>query len=574
MPHFSARTVPVFLLRLIVISSVGLSSALAAEAAPGDFVISGNSHLGREAVIDEIGKVSCPRLDSLCVASICSAVAEAYWAQGYLAAEVRCERVGESDTVRIDISEGPASLLGSVRIEGAYRDDKAEIEAIFADKMGLPFSQYGLEQGIDEALGFYDVRGYPLAKIEPEIETYDGDRIGVVLRIRQGPRARLGSIRLNGLKKTKEAVVLREMGLSAGGPYDGDAVDNAQAKLMRLGIFEDVSEPVLGFDSQDTTVSVTFDLGEARTNLFEGLLAYSPSAKGTRLVGSFDLETLNFGGSLRRARILWMKKGDDRLNWSLYYREPRIAGKPFALETSLASDVVDTSYSRRKFWIGVTFHGEMSLEIGTGGFIGATMDRTREAGEGNFKEKGLSFYLRHEGRARPLNPRSGEFFEVSHEVESLDYTEGNSPDRTLSSLKVVAEYIAGLGASTNLALGSRFQGVFSSAGAVPASHVIRVGGMASLRGYGEEWFSVEKALTVSLEARRLLGPYSRVYVFFDAATIENQNYTFGGTRNLPFGYGFGLMGGTTGGVLRLEVAMGRDDAWSEAKLHLGLVQRF
>jgi hemolysin activation/secretion protein len=98
--------------------------------------------------------------------------------------------------------------------------------------------------------------------------------------------------------------------------------------------------------------------------------------------------------------------------------------------------------------------------------------------------------------------------------------------------------------------------------------------METLRGYPEEWFNVEKALTLSLEVRRLLGAYSRIYAFIDAATLGGAASSFGNLENLPYGYGFGFMGGTTAGILRLEIAMGRGDTWSEAKLHLGFVEQF
>jgi hypothetical protein len=74
--------------------------------------------------------------------------------------------------------------------------------------------------------------------------------------------------------------------------------------------------------------------------------------------------------------------------------------------------------------------------------------------------------------------------------------------------------------------------------------------------------------------RRLLGGYSRVYGFFDGAVLEGSGYSFESIRSGPFGYGLGLMAGSQAGIVRLEIALGRSDTWSDAKLHLGLVRRF
>jgi hypothetical protein len=65
-----------------------------------------------------------------------------------------------------------------------------------------------------------------------------------------------------------------------------------------------------------------------------------------------------------------------------------------------------------------------------------------------------------------------------------------------------------------------------------------------------------------------------MYAFIDGATIEDGGYDFGTLKRLPFGYGVGFMAGSRSGIVRLEIALGRDDMFSDAKLHLGLVQRF
>jgi hypothetical protein len=56
--------------------------------------------------------------------------------------------------------------------------------------------------------------------------------------------------------------------------------------------------------------------------------------------------------------------------------------------------------------------------------------------------------------------------------------------------------------------------------------------------------------------------------------LEDDMRDFGDLEDFPFGYGFGFMGGARSGVFRLELAMGREDGVSDAKIHLGLVQRF
>jgi translocation and assembly module TamA len=551
-----------------VVASTGAAGAI-------DFRLDGNSDLPDRSILERIAAVRCAVADSACIDSICREVAEYYWQRGYLDVDVRCALAAEGDSaVQISITEGRPSVLESVEIVGAAARHAAALHAIFDDEIGKPFSQPALERDITEVLKFYDLQGYPLSTVRPEMVSVGEGRIEVRLDLIPGPRARIGHVAFNGMTKTRYGSALAETGLSEGEPYDGGKIGSVRQRLMDLGVFESVSEPVLTLDSRDTTLTVAVEVVDARTNLFEGMAAYSPSGSVTGFVGSLDLEFMNIAGTLRRLKVRWNKPGSDRLSWSLAYREPRILSIPFAAECELSSDVIDTSYARRKFWLGLTYRGEPRLELGMGGFLGATKDRSIAGGEGNFTERGLSFDLKYEGRDRPLNPLSGRFAKVRQEVAALKFEDDPSLDRTISMVSVEAENLTALGSRTAIALRGRFEGVYTSRGEIPTAHMRRIGGMRSLRGYPEEWFSVERALVATLEARRLLGEYSRVYAFFDGAALEGGGYSFGRIREGPFGYGLGVMAGSRAGIVRLEIALGRSDTWSDAKLHLGLVRRF
>jgi hemolysin activation/secretion protein len=116
--------------------------------------------------------------------------------------------------------------------------------------------------------------------------------------------------------------------------------------------------------------------------------------------------------------------------------------------------------------------------------------------------------------------------------------------------------------------------VFTSSAGLPPSHIIRLGGAGSLRGYPQEWFSVEQAVVITLEVRHLIGRSSSVYAFADGATLQDGARDLGDLKGFPYGYGVGFTGVSRSGVVRLEIALGRDDGFSDAKLHLGLARRF
>jgi outer membrane protein assembly factor BamA len=549
-------------------------AALSVPAVAADFAIHGNSSMATEAIIETARGVACSAMDSICVAAMCRAVADRYWENGYLDVKLNCLEPGAGeDTVRITIAEGRQANLKSVTVRGATAHDSTGLEAVFDEQVGRPFTRAGLEQGISELLRLYDGLGYPFTTVQPDLISTGEGWVSVGLRIDEGPQATIGDVSFRGLEGTKPRVLLLETGLESGDTYDGEKADEARASLMALGIFEDVSEPEMRFDARDTTISITYDVVEARNSLFEGMVAYAPSAEANKLVGSLHLELRNIAGTLRRLRVLWNKPGEERLNWRIDYREPRILGWPVSGLFEVFSDVIETSFARRKLELGIAFTGERRLELGFGGFLGSTKDRSLEGGEGDFTERGVSFALRYEGRDVPVNPRSGLFTSLRNEVAQLKYQEESSLDRTLTGLDLDARYLADARFAV-LAFRILYQGAFASEGEVPESHLVRIGGMRSLRGYPEEWFAAEQALVASFELRRVLSRRSRIYAFLDVATLEDELRDFGHLSSPPLGYGFGFMGDARTGLFRLEIALGRHDPFSDARLHFALSQSF
>jgi outer membrane protein assembly factor BamA len=562
-------------MNLILCFLLMLATPAVGSSHAGELVIEGNKNLSRKVILESVSGVPCVPPDSLCIQAICEAVAGRYWRSGYLGAEVSCDRLHPgSDTILVSISEGRVSRLKAVEVVGAETFRGPDLGRAFEHCIGSPFSPSALEEGIHTMLETLDEHGYPAASIKPEMVAAGDGWVDITLRVDEGPKALIGYIMFQGLTKTRREVLLRECGISVGGTYDGKKVNAVPARLTALGVFEDVSNPILSFGPGDTLVTVAFDVSEARTNRLEGIAAYAPAREEGKVIGSLDLELGNIAGTLRRLRIVYDRPGPNRLMWNIDYREPRLAGMPVALDLGLSSDVLEDQYARRKLSLGIRLRREARLEVGLGGFLAATKDRSGAATEGNFGERGLSFDLRYEARDRPINPRAGEFLSLMHEVSSLDYEGAGAENRTLSRIGVETEYVHEAGRDNVIALGARFDGVFSSTGRVPSSHIIRLGGFGSLRGYPQEWFSVEEDLVLSLEGRRIVGRNSRVYAFLDCATFEGANRDFGDLDQLPYGYGFGFMGGTRNGIFRLEIALGRGDRFSEAKLHLGLMQLF
>jgi outer membrane protein assembly factor BamA len=547
---------------------------LLCRTAPGqELRVSGNRAVPTSDVLREAAAVE-QGADSLSAEAFCESLAAFYWDRSFLSAELHCRRrAGNPDTVFIEIEEGPVHVLRFVRVAGSEEFPPSDLQDVFEDDLGRPFARGLLEKGIAEILQAYDRAGYPVTSVEPDLVSRGEGWVGVGLTVREGPKALLGRVDFEGRTGTRKDILLREAGLAPGKPFDGEALDESRRRLLALGIFENISPPRLLMDMADTTVAVVFEVREARTSYFEGLAAWSPSSEDRRFIGSVDLGFGNLAGTLRSLEIVWNRPGDDRLRWSVEYREPRILGRPFALSGRLEADVIESDFARRKLSGLVTYRGEPGFELGLGGLLGSVKDRSGGDTNGDFSERGLSFEVMVDRRDNPSNPRRGWRWRASGEVSDLSFDDPAIGDRGLTTIRTLAEHLLPLGEHYAVYGGVRYGGAFAADDSVPSSHLIRVGGMSSLRGYPEEWFTVRQALVASLEARVLLGVRSRMYGFFDGATLEGSGLSMWRGR-LHFGYGLGLAGESGGGQIRLEIALGRGDDWSEAKLHLALLRRF
>ena len=544
------------------------------------FSITGNTAVDDEEIVNIFRRAGCAPFDSVCLKAACDSIARYYWSLGYIDVRVVCAEGDDGNPAGVDIVEGGLSPVYTLKIEGASERGRQIVEPVFLALIGEPLSPGGVESAIEMALNAYDRAGFPATRIMPEVYAAGEGKLGVVMRVEEGPRARIGSVEFQGEIRTRPDVLRRESGLRAGEPYDGSKVAEARNKLLGLGVFEQVSEAQLSMNPADSSLLVVFEAREARTSFVEGALAYAPSAVGNELYGRLSVDLKNIAGTLRKAGIYWMRRGGARSAWSLYYREPRIFALPLGIQGSVDADIDEDAYERRKFSLRLVQQGGRGLEARAGWFLatvregpliddGASLDP-----QSSYKENGFDLGLAYDGTDRIGNPSRGATADLGLEVSALKCEDCLEPDRTIWSGLAGGSHLFGLRGNAVGFLAVRFRGVTAVNGVVPPSHLIRVGGMNSLRGYPEEWFITEKVLTATAELRYLAGRHSRLYLFVDVGTLEDEAHDFGDAGSLLAGYGFGLTTGSLIGVFRIEAASARGEPLSEAKLHLGLIQRF
>ena len=159
---------------------------------------------------------------------------------GFLAAVVKSKVAfapNNTDAlVTIDITEGQRTTVKNIIFEGNSALSGAELQARLGLKPGSPFSERLVEEDRYRILSAYASKGYLYARVDVE-RSEEGNGVELVFRIAEDQMVRIGRIILRGNERTADHIILREVNVHPGDPYDYGAVLLGQQHIYRLGFF-------------------------------------------------------------------------------------------------------------------------------------------------------------------------------------------------------------------------------------------------------------------------------------------------------------------------------------------------
>jgi outer membrane protein assembly factor BamA len=444
--------------------------------------------------------------------------------------------------VTLTIDAGEPVVVGEIGVRGNLRLSQEEIFAEMDLGPGRTFSEAVFRSDVERVLRAYSERGHPLARVYPSrFRRTDGGRLGFVMRVGEGPRSKIESVRVFGNTQTNENVVARIAGVKAGDVWDVRRIEGMSSRLRREGLFMSVSDPRVVSGSRDNLIGVEIEVEEGPSNSVFGVLGYTPvSGGGGELVGIVDLRFRNILGTARKASLRFERQAADVQDLAFRFREPWLLGTPISLVGGAAQALRDTLYSRTDLDLAI------SVPVGdrsTASLAWERRDTTFDDVAGNPTDEtatGGSVAFAVDVRDRLVNPREG--------------------------------WAAGLlvGVRQTEAGETRTRGEADA-------HV--------LLPFGRRWLLSEEGgfrgavWWIRSELRYRLSLRSRAYGFGDvggwAIRVPGSDGSETTLEDVIPGAGVGMSLETRGsGIVRFELALGRGDAFSEAKVHVGLEQEF
>lgn len=171
-----------------------------------------------------------------------------YRERGYFSAEVVDAIVTDVDDDEVDIEfqvkEGPPTLLERVEVLGAPDEPGIDATALGmagAMEIDVPLLYVEYTQAGDRIQARLLAEGYAYTKVERRLEVdRNRGRATAVFTIDAGPRAVFGSVRVEGLQRTPESVVLNRVAWEPGEPFDPLKLERTRVQVYNSGLLGSV----------------------------------------------------------------------------------------------------------------------------------------------------------------------------------------------------------------------------------------------------------------------------------------------------------------------------------------------
>jgi translocation and assembly module TamA len=182
--------------------------------------------------------------------------------------------------IQIKFTLGPLYHVRNVTVDG---DLPKSAEGALPLKTGAPAVAASVLAAGSKLLSVLGDQGYAFAKVDPPVAYEDKTDpvLDVTFHVEAGVKARIGEIRVRGLKRVHEQIVRRRLLVHTGDQYNSSAVERARADLLSLGVFAAVSVEVGSQVDGTGGVPITFRMRERLRHFVNVTAAYSTDLGGS-----------------------------------------------------------------------------------------------------------------------------------------------------------------------------------------------------------------------------------------------------------------------------------------------------
>ncbi|MBI3038785.1 BamA/TamA family outer membrane protein [bacterium] len=505
------------------------------------FKVEGNKLISEEVILLNLKMKIGDRLTKEAIESEINRLGEiGFFA--YVGAEVRPGEKGKTLVFKVEEN----SIVSEVEIKGNTKVSTEKLVNAMESKTGTVFNSKLLSQDIQNLNEFLAREGFLFSKVSDAFVKEKGSLIHI--EITEG---KLSDIKIEGLHKTKEKVIRRELTVKTGEIYDNNKIVRDLQRIYNLGFFEEVKRDHLPGQKPEDVVLV-IQVKEQKTGRAGVGGGYS-SLNG--LIGFVNLSQNNFKGEGKR---VYMKSEFGGIKtYEAGYFDPWFNNKP----RSVGFDVYKTKYTRNLYTSGNTLTEYEEERKGANITLGRRVRRDVDL-TFRFRDEDVNITPTNQYDPRPLGIVNGRLqtlggvidkdtrdnrFRPSggvHDTFSIETTGG-----ILRGANQYAKYVLALRRYIPIGKGGKtvfaVQGVGGRTsignGFVPVYDMFSIGGSDTVRGYREREFLGTKLLYVNFELRQRVAKNFDVIGFFDVGDTWGLDYDRKAKNfNRKTGFGMGV----------------------------------
>jgi outer membrane protein assembly complex protein YaeT len=176
-----------------------------------------------------------------------SVIEAVYRQRGFALAKVQPSATPERTTnptatvpvaVRLDIVEGVQTFVDTVTFDGVTSIPTTELRTKLGMQAGSPYVPGQLAVDRDAIVAAYADRGFENATVTPAPEfSADNTRVRIVYAVREGPQIFVDHVLIAGNVRTEASAIERELQIAPGDPLSLSKINDAQRRLLGLGLF-------------------------------------------------------------------------------------------------------------------------------------------------------------------------------------------------------------------------------------------------------------------------------------------------------------------------------------------------
>ncbi|MCK9419881.1 MAG: outer membrane protein assembly factor BamA [Nitrospirae bacterium] len=523
-----------------------------------------------------------------------------YLADGYLSAAVDQKTVRSGDKnaaeVSIEIIEGPQTRTGSVSFDGNTAFTEAELQKATFLKQGAPFNERLMDEDKYRLLMLYANKAYLYARVDVEKSPHDGT-VDVRYRITEDLPVSIGKIILRGNIRTKDEVIMRELLVKPGDPYDYGTILTSQQRIYHFGYFRVARFDPVHPGEKEYRIDMLFTVEERPAGAVEFGVGYGDL---DRLRGFVEVSHRNLWGTARYTSLRFEQS--DILKRAIFnFQQPWFLGRKLENKFSLLwsdseklnSDTREVYYKTRKtvasFGVEKTYKKlKPSLTYQFENVVNYSVKPEAQLtpeDSGRVLVSSLSPALIWDLRDDVFNPRRGALYGiVLKEALRELWSEAD-----FSKLTVQGSWFLPIDTSV-LALSARagMAWPFRDTVEVPLHERFYVGGSTTVRGFRQDAIGPSvldvngdlipqggsSMVVLNLELRVNPGEGFGVVVFTDAGNVWPGQEING--KDIRSSFGMGLRYGTPVGPLRVDYGqkIHRLPGESPGELHFNIGNTF